>query len=510
MNRLAILWLLAVGLLGGRLTIAVALAAPFFAYTCCVYLLLSAEKVQGTMIVVGTLAAFVASLAVMAAAAGSVLLHRFLISNSLARLAPVLHDDVHLMQRCVLGYATFMLLVAAALRAYMVAAGRWPPDTLMSFADVGVTAIGVQTAWLLFMAVVILVYMASQASSRYVELLLVNFGAQMWTTTAFTLGVAVACLTVAVGDRLWKRIRASRSPLSTSQLPAKFGLPQTHVTDLGWPDFFYAWRVKSASRSATKSGPQRVVALLGADDRASNFVAAVVVILFYFLLAGSAGGMFPVSFWFMPFAAVVAAMAIPQPVAHMILLPGCATRQTMGNCVLNVWLVTAMRRLVVALVLWLVLNTLFWAIEWRPFDFARVFGEPRTTEVELVWLPLAHGIALAGIIAATCLLMAAAPRLLTRSGWLHASSLVSAALVCAVTYSVLRVTGSVAGVTESRGVDPQFLVRFVLVTGVATPFLALATNLTMRSAWRSANLAQLASAMQQFSRRPDKMRERGW
>ena len=106
--------------------------------------------------------------------------------------------------------------------------------------------------------------------------------------------------------------------------------------------------------------------------------------------------------------------------------------------------------------------------------------------------------------------MAATPGLLTRSGWIHAASLMSAMIVCALAYALLSVLGNTLGTTGTRNVDPQFLLRFVLVSGVVVPLLALAVNLALRPIWRSANLERIASAMQQLSRRMDSLRARDW
>ena len=510
MDRLAILLRLATGLLGGWLTIAIAASAPVFAYGCLAYLFAVATKVQGTLIVVGSLAAVVASLAVLAGAAGVMIVQRLLLTNALVRLTPALPLDVRRIRRYLATYTLLMLPPAAALRAYQLAAMKRAPDAVMTFADVGLSAVATQAAWLIFIAAVLVVYMRGRHPARFVEFLLVYYGAQIWTTPTFTVGVAVASLAVAAGDRLWHKYRAAQASRPVVFAPAELNARGEVIRDVGWPEIVYEWRYWSAHQSAPKPGQRRVVALFAANERLSSFVAAVIVTLFYFVLVGSAGTMFPISYWFMPFAVVVTAIAIPQPIQHMLLLPGCATRGTIGESVLNVWLVTAMRRLAVALLVWFLLNTLFWAIEWRPFDFARVFGEPRIADVELVWLPLAHGIALAGTTTATCLLMAATPGLLTRSGWIHAASLMSAMIVCALAYALLSVLGNTLGTTGTRNVDPQFLLRFVLVSGVVVPLLALAVNLALRPIWRSANLERIASAMQQLSRRMDSLRARDW
>lgn len=506
-------WQFAAGLLGGRLMLLMASALPPLACAYAAYLAIHPVAVlsgHGSAIAA---AVAISSYAFIGGVAAFMTCRRFVRQHAIARLTPKVGASVRSLQVLALAYSIVMLPIAVALRTYMQAPHVYLPGAMMSFADVRMQDVAGQVAVLLFAAVMLAAYLAQQTVRPWLGYLIAYYGVAPWGTTTFAVGVTLILAVAVVMDRLWftpvQHRRFGRGP-KVERLLTKSDIERLIAREVGWPERLYQWRIARAARSARKSGAARLVALLGTRDQPLQYGLAIVLTLLFFIQTGGASFMGRFALLYLPMVAMTLAMPLPQPLTRMWLIPGGCARPTLGRLVLRVWLADAWRRLAAGVACWLVLNTLFWVVGWRPLNFAALLPRPPTSLEVLVWLPLTHTAALAGFTLATCLLMAAWPRLLAKPGAMRGAVFVSALAAGALAIVLMRVLSGPGEASFFRPQDGDDLRTYLLVNALLLPLCAGTVFVALQPAWRRANIAQMSASMQKFSQRLEMLHKQGW
>jgi len=498
-------WRFAAGFLGGRLMLAMMLLLLPATAGYLMAVVSMDVKTISQMAVALSVASMVSGCLFLGAVLGAGMLQRSARQHPAVRLVPSLDARVQRLMRQVLCYAALALPLAVVLRVLAKAPQTYLPGALLSFAGVGWQDYAIAAAWLLFCAALIaFAVVRARLPLRYAWSP-VYFATMPFTGTRMQVIVGAGLLVLFAAWWVAYRwsppsLRSQRKlqPRDTARLP--------EVPQFAWARRLRAWRLRRATRQALAGTRGRAAALVRLQDDLPRFAIAVLVTLLYCFLAGSVSALALPSFWFLTMTVAIVTLPNPQPIGRLLLLPRTATRASLRGTLLRVWLTAAWSRLALAMALWLAVNTVLWAVDWRPFNFDRVFGTTPTAIVELLWRPLAHGVAIAGSVAASCLLLTASPLWLMRGGWLFAAAGSAAALSVTGAWSLWRSFGA-----DDATLDVTVaLLHYAAAAGLGAPALAGIIHLALAPTWRSANLAQLAAAMRELTQRLALQRSRGW